>query len=196
MVVNDDNGRCDPKSGTRCRLLLEAARTHEIRTRCFIKQSASARDAQDQKHIGPRPRGGRAVLRDQPTYGNAHRLGLGWPEVLEAVHRSSHQSPAGCCLLLRGSAMWIETSSPTARWLPFVVKGFSNSGSRRMRLTPSRSEVCAHLQFSSTYQSMAGTLGLGSMSDQGAQLEGPFALKKAGPPGTDQQRPPNSVLLT
>jgi len=54
------------------------------------------------------------------------------------VHRSSHQSPAGCCLLLRGSAMWIETSSPTARWLLFVVKGFSNSGSRRMRPTPSR----------------------------------------------------------
>ena len=66
----------------------------------------------------PRRRGGRVVLRDGPTYGNTHRRGRGWPEDdggLSIVVR--HQSPAGCCLLLRCS---------------------SNIGSRRMRSTPSR----------------------------------------------------------
>ena len=63
----------------RCQLL-EAART---------RQSASARDdeltreetfAQDQKHAGPKRRGSRVLLRDEPTYGNTRQRGRGWPE--------------------------------------------------------------------------------------------------------------------
>jgi hypothetical protein len=60
--------------------------------------------------------------RCKPTYGNAHRRGQG--RTWRPVHRSS---------------------SPIARWLLFVVKGFSNFGSRRMRSTSRHARAPSHI---------------------------------------------------
>ena len=101
--------------------LLEAARS-----RCVHKQSASARDdeltreetfAQDQKRSGPGV--GVVALYCAMNPHTGMRIGVGEDgrRTTEACHRSS---------------------SPSARWLLFVVKEFSNIGSRRMRSTPSR----------------------------------------------------------
>ena len=101
--------------------LLEAARS-----RCVHKQSASARDdeltreetfAQDQKRSGPGV--GVVALYCAMNPHTGMRIGVGEDgrRTTEACHRSS---------------------SPSARWLLFVVKEFSNIGSRQMRSTPSR----------------------------------------------------------
>jgi hypothetical protein len=76
---------------------------------------------------------GRVVLRDAPH--TRMRRGRGWPEGPGSV---TTNRPLVAICYRRSQQYRIETSSPTARWFLFVLKGFSNFGSRRIRSTPSR----------------------------------------------------------